>query len=176
MLQFPPTFQAIPEEMISWRESYLNTEQNQLQRRIHEQVDLASLPQTLQAVRNTSCLSGGSSAATAFHNYDYSAANHCIEPAAFTTRDVAVLPPFESLPVQSEEDRYKTMWSPEETRRLFTQHFQSLNEFSSSMRPPASSSSSNCRRPVSLNPAVSSSNAQQRSSRICAPVPRWPAG
>jgi len=176
-LQFPPSFQAIPEEMISWQESYVNTEQNQLQPRIHEQVDLASLPQTLQVVRNNNYPSGGSSAAAAFHNYDYSVANHCIDSAAFTTRDVAVLPPFESLPVHSEEDRYKTMWSPEEVKRLFTQHFQSLNEFSSSMRPPQAAAAptvASWRRPASLNPAVSSSNAQQRSSRICAPVPRWP--
>jgi len=175
--QFPPSFQAIPEEMISWRESYVNTEQNQLQPRIHEQVDLASLPQTLQVVRNNNYPSGGSSAAAAFHNYDYSAANHCIDSAAFTTRDVVVLPPFESLPVHSEEDRYKTMWSPEEAKRLFTQHFQSLNEFNSSMRPPQAAAAptvASWRRPASFNPAVSSSNAQQISSRICAPVPRWP--
>jgi hypothetical protein len=176
-LQFPPTFQAVPEEMISWRESYVNTEQNQLQPRIHEQVDLASLPQTLLVVTNNNCLSGGASAGAAFQNYDYSAANHCIEPTAFTTRNVAVLPPFQSLPVQSEEDRYKTMWSPEEAKRLFAQHFQSLNEFSSSMRPPQTAAAptvASWRRPASLNPAVSSSNTQQRSSRICAPVPRWP--
>lgn len=180
-LQFPPTFQAIPEEMISWRESYVNTEQNQFQPRIHEQVDLASLPQTLQqVVRNNNCPSAGSSAAAAaaFHNYDYSAANHCIQPAAFTTtRDVAVLPPFESLPVQSEEEMYKTMWSPEEAKRLFTQHFQSLNEFSGSTLQPQAAPAptvASWRTPASLNPAVLSSNAQQRSSRICAPVPRWP--